>query len=80
MGFAPKGLIVGDVFENDGKKHRVTKVIHEASYDGYETEIIPDEPEQMDLADIPFSDVEKDEREVNEVKEEAPKRRRRKTE
>lgn len=77
MGFAPKGLFVGDIFENDGKKHRVTKVIHEASYDGYETEIIPDEPKQIDLADLPFSDVEKG---GQEVKEEAPKRRRRKTE
>lgn len=79
MGFAPKGLKVGDVFEDCGKMHKVVKVVHTDSYDGYETEIVVGveeaveetvEEEQISLADIPFSDV----------KEEPKKRTRKKAE
>lgn len=79
MGFAPKGLKVGDVFEDCGKMHKVVKVVHTDSYDGYETEIVVGveetveetvEEEQISLADIPFSDV----------KEETKKRTRKKAE
>lgn len=75
MGFAPKGLKVGDVFEDCGKMHKVVKVVHTDSYDGYETEIVVAveetvEEEQISLADIPFSDV----------KEEPKKRTRKKAE
>lgn len=75
MGFAPKGLKVGDVFEDCGKMHKVIKVVHTDSYDGYETEIVVGveeavEEEQISLADIPFSDV----------KEEPKKRTRKKAE
>ena len=75
MGFAPKGLNVGDIYENDGKMHKIVKVVHTDSYDGYETEIVVGveeavEEEQISLADIPFSDV----------KEEPKKRTRKKAE
>lgn len=75
MGFAPKGLKVGDVFEDCGKMHKVVKVVHTDSYDGYETEIVVGveetvEEEQISLADLPFSDV----------KEEPKKRTRKKAE
>lgn len=75
MGFAPKGLKVGDVFEDCGKMHKVVKVVHTDSYDGYETEIVVGveetvEEERISLADIPFSDV----------KEEPKKRTRKKAE
>lgn len=75
MGFAPKGLKVGDVFEDCGKMHKVVKVVHTDSYDGYETEIVVGveetvEEAQISLADIPFSDV----------KEEPKKRTRKKAE
>ena len=70
MGFAPKDLKVGDIYELDGVKKRVTKVIHESAYDGYETEEVEEEEvteeteeveeEQISLADLPFSDIEEE--------------------
>lgn len=61
MEFAPSGLKVGDVFEQDGVKLKVTQVFDF----GYNTEPVESEAEQIELADLPFSDVE----------EEAPKKR-----
>lgn len=77
MGFAPKGLKVGDVFEDCGKMHKVVKVVHTDSYDGYETEIVVGveetvEEEQISLADLPFSDVESEEK--TEVKKRGKKK------
>ena len=45
MGFAPKGLKIGDVFEDNGKRLRVTQVFDF----GYNTEEVRDEPEQIEL-------------------------------
>ena len=58
MGFAPIGLKVGDTYEDNGKKLRVTQVFDF----GYNTEPVEDvevklaEMDQIDLADLPFSD------------------------
>lgn len=63
MEFAPKGLKVGDEFDDNGKRVRVTKVFDF----GYNTEPVE---EQISLDDLPFAPVE-------EAVEEAPKKRRR---
>ena len=70
MEFAPKGLKVGDVFELDGKKFRVTQVFDF----GYNTE------EVIPMNEIPFApDEEEDEEPLPFPLEEEPKKTRRKT-
>lgn len=70
MEFAPKGLKVGDVFELDGKKFRVTQ-----AFDfGYNTE------EVIPMNEIPFApDEEEEEEPLPFPLEEEPKKTRRKT-
>ena len=47
MGFAPSGLKVGDVYENDmGKKVRVVRVDENPSYTGYITEPVEETIEE----------------------------------
>ena len=65
MEFAPKGLKVGDIFEDCyGNKLKVTQVFDF----GYNAQPVESEPEQIDLADLPFAD--------DGEAEEKPKRRR----
>ena len=66
MEFAPKGLKVGDVFEDCyGNKLRVTQVFDF----GYNAQPIENEPKQVELSDLPFAPEEEEE------KQEAPKKR-----
>ena len=47
MGFAPSGLKVGDIYENDnGQKVRVVRVDVNPSYIGYETEPVEEAIEE----------------------------------
>ena len=47
MGFAPNGLKVGDIYENDnGQKVRVVRVDVNHSYIGYETEPVEEAIEE----------------------------------
>lgn len=47
MGFAPNGLKVGDIYENDnGQKVRVVRVDVNPSYIGYETEPVEEVVEE----------------------------------
>lgn len=56
MGFAPSGLKVGDIYENDeGKKVRVVRVDENPSYTGYITEEVT---EDIPLEDLPFAPAE----------------------
>lgn len=56
MGFAPSGLKVGDIYENDmGKKVRVVRVDENPSYTGYVTEEVT---EDIPLEDLPFAPAE----------------------
>lgn len=59
MAFAPKGLKVGESFELDGKKYRVKKTIVANCYEGYETE--PVEDEEDDLSTLPFAPIDEEE-------------------
>ena len=59
MAFAPKGLKVGESFELDGRKYRVTKVIIGNAYEGYEPE--PMEDEEDDLSTLPFAPIDEEE-------------------
>jgi hypothetical protein len=70
MGFAPKGLKVGDVFEDCGLKYKIVKVFNNM----YESELVREEKqaEQISLADLPFSDVESEEK--TEVKKRGKKK------
>lgn len=63
MGLAPSGLNIGDIFEEGGHTYRVTGF---NGMVGYDVEIVTDEPkqeeqvdepEQIALSDLPFSDV-----------------------
>ena len=74
MGFAPNGLKVGDIYENDnGKKVRVVRVDVNPCYTGYITEEVK---EDIPLKDLPFAP--EDEAITLDDAEEAPKKRGRK--
>jgi len=72
MGLAPKGLNVGDTFEDEGKKYRVKAIITTPYYEGYDTEVIEDDAE----CGLPFVTVgnEKAEEVAEEPAEEAEKK------
>lgn len=57
MAFAPKGLKIGDIFEDCGNKYRVTGIIPNV---GYTSEMVK-EYEQISLKDLPFAPDEDDE-------------------
>ena len=67
MGLAPAGKKIGDVYENDGHKYRVTSIIEGV---GYNVEEVNDE--DIPLEDLPFSPMDEEE------PKEAPKKRGRK--
>lgn len=70
MGLAPKGLNVGDTFEDEGKKYRVKAIITTPYYEGYDTEVVD---EDDDLCGLPFAPVGNEtavEEEVEEAVEE----------
>ena len=66
MGLAPKGLNVGDTFEDEGKKYRVKAIVTTPYYEGYDTEVIEDDAE----CGLPFVTV-GNEKAVEETVEEA---------
>ena len=71
MGFASAGKKIGDVYENDGHKYRVTGIIEGV---GYNVEIVNDE-EELPWKDLPFAPNEEDEEPLPFPMDEEPKKR-----
>lgn len=63
MGFAPKGLKVGEIYEDNGKKFRVTQVF-DFGYNN--VEVVEDIPKN----ELPFAPDEEPEEEEEEFDEE----------